>query len=203
MHLHSHQERIVLADASAFDLADDEAQQIVHALNAEFADIGHFHAASATRWYLRLNEAVNHPAAPLSAVAGRRVNGELNGSALPLTRWLNEVQMFLHGHPVNAQREDAGQPAINSLWLWGGGALPSGVEPRFSAVFSDDPLATGLARAAGIPAYGRPAAFPRCSGKLAPIRWSSSTSCCPGQPRKMAKAGATPWSNSIPTGSCH
>ena len=165
VHLRFHQERIVLADASAFDLADDEAQQIVHALNTEFADIGHFHATSATRWYLRLNEAVDHSAAPLSAVAGRRVDGELNGSALPLTRWLNEVQMFLHGHPVNAQREDTGQPAINSLWLWGGGALPAGVEQRFSAVFSDDPLAIGLARAAGIPAHGRPASFSAMLGQ--------------------------------------
>ena len=157
VHLRLHQERIVLAAASAFDLAGHEAQQIVHALNTEFADIGRFHAANATRWYLRLNEAVDHQAPPLSAVAGRRVDGELNDSPLPLTRWLNEVQMFLHGHPVNTQREAAGQPSINSLWLWGGGALPAGIEQKFSVVFSDDPLATGLACAAGIPAHGRPA----------------------------------------------
>ena len=31
--------------------------------------------------------------------------------------------MFLHGHPVNARREAAGQPAVGSLWLWGSGAL--------------------------------------------------------------------------------
>jgi len=159
VHLRLHQERIVLADASAFDLAEHEAREIAQALDAEFSDTGRFHAASATRWYLRLNAAVDHPAAPLSAVAGRRVDGELNGGALPLTRWLNEVQMFLHGHPVNTQREDAGQPAINSLWLWGGGTLSAGIEQRFSAVFSDDPLAIGLARAAGIAAHDRPAGF--------------------------------------------
>jgi len=159
VHLRLHQERIVLADASAFDLAEHEAREIAQALDAEFSDTGRFHAASATRWYLRLNAAVDHPAAPLSAVAGRRVDGELNGGALPLTRWLNEVQMFLHGHPVNTQREDAGQPTINSLWLWGGGTLSAGIEQRFSAVFSDDPLAIGLARAAGIAAHDRPAGF--------------------------------------------
>ena len=165
VHLRFHQERIILVDSGAFDLADDEARSMVQALNAEFADIGQFHAASATRWYLRLNAAVDHPVAPLSAVAGRRVDGELNGSALPLTRWLNEVQMFLHGHPLNARREDTGQPAINSIWLWGGGTLPSAIEQRFSAVFSDDPLAIGLARAAGIAAHGRPASL---SATLAP-----------------------------------
>lgn len=156
VHLRFHHERIVLADAGAFDLDDDVAQGLVAALNAEFGDVGHFHAASAARWYLRLNVAVDHPVEPISAVAGRRVDGERKGSALPLTPWLNEVQMFLHRHPLNERREAAGQPAINSLWLWGGGALPTGIAPGFSAVFTDNPLAAGLARAAGIPQHGRP-----------------------------------------------
>ena len=168
VHLRLYQERIILAAASAFDLGADEADAIVAALNAEFADVGEFRAASSGRWYLRLKEPVDHPVAPLSAVAGRRVAGEINSSALPLTRWLNEVQMFLHTHPLNAQREQAGQPAINSLWLWGGGRLPDTMAPSFSAVFSGDPLAIGLARAAGLPAHDRPAslaALPATTGK--------------------------------------
>ena len=157
VHLRLYQERIVLADASAFDLELAEAEDLVAALTAEFAEVGEFRAASAGRWYLRLNEPVAHPVAPLSAVAGRRVAGEINSNALPLTRWLNEVQMFLHTHPLNARREAAGQPAINSLWLWGGGKLPAGMAPSHSAVFGGDPLASGLARAAGLPAGARPA----------------------------------------------
>ena len=156
VHLRFHHERIILADAGAFDLADEEAQGIVDSLNAEFADIGRFHVASARRWYLQLNVAVDHPVEPISAVAGRRVDGELSGSALPLARWLNEVQMFLHGHPVNERRQAAGQPAINSLWLWGGGTLPATAAPAFSAVFADNPLAAGLARATATPLHEPP-----------------------------------------------
>jgi hypothetical protein len=156
VHLRFHHERIILADAGAFALDNDEAQSIVEALNVEFSDVGHFLAASGGRWYLRLNVAVDHPVEPISAVAGRLVDGERRGSALPLTRWLNEVQMFLHRHPLNERREAAGQPAINSLWLWGGGVLPAGIAPAFSAVFTDNPLAAGLARTAGIPQHGRP-----------------------------------------------
>lgn len=159
VHLRLYQERMILADASAFDLAADEAETIIAALNDEFADVGEFRAVSAGRWYLRLNEPVDHPVEPLSAVAGRRVAGDIDGNALPLTRWLNHVQMFLHTHPLNAQREEVGQPAINSLWLWGGGSLPSTMAPGFSAVFSSEPLATGLARAAGLPADERPVSF--------------------------------------------
>lgn len=158
VHLRFHHERIVLADAGAFDLGRDEADALVAALNAEFADIGRFHAGDARRWYLRLNVAVDHPAAPISAVAGRRVERDPAGAALPLARWLNEVQMFLHGQPVNVAREAAGQPAVNSVWLWGGGALPAPAAP-FSAVYAGDPLAAGLARAAAIPHQSLPGRF--------------------------------------------
>ena len=157
VHLRFHQERIILADAGAFELREDEARSIVEALNREFADIGLFHVADARRWYLELAVAVDHPAEPISAVAGRRVDGEISG--LPLARWLNEVQMFLHGHPVNEQRRDIGQPEINSLWLWGGGTLPSATVSTYSAVFSNNPLAAGLARASNIPLHDRPAAL--------------------------------------------
>ncbi len=168
VHLRFHQERIILADAGAFDLEYEEAQALAASLNSEFVDIGHFHVASARRWYLRLNIAVNHQSEPISAVAGRRIDGELSGNAQPLTRWLNEVQMFLHGHPVNQQREAAGKPVVNSLWLWGGETGETGDRPRFNEsqnrglspvfpVFSDNPLAIGIASADGIPRHDRPA----------------------------------------------
>lgn len=36
-------------------------------------------------------------------------------------RLLNEIQMCWHEHAVNTDREQAGLPAINGLWLYGGG----------------------------------------------------------------------------------
>lgn len=153
VHLRFHQERIVLADAGAFELSDDEAYELANALSREFADMGQFHVGEARRWYLRLNQTVTHDAAPLSAVAGRRMDGELPEAvdASPLRRWLNEIQMFLHGHPINSERQATGKPVINSLWLWGAGALPSGPAPAFAGVRADSPLPIGLARAARIP----------------------------------------------------
>lgn len=156
VHLRFHHERIVLADAGAFELELEEAQAIATALNARFADMGEFHVADPRRWYLKLHAAVDHPVEPISAVAGRRIDGDLNGDSLPLTRWLNEVQMFLHGHPVNERRQSAGKPAINSLWLWGGGEVSRIEPPAFSAIFSDNPLARGLAHATQIPLFDKP-----------------------------------------------
>ena len=39
-------------------------------------------------------------------------------------RWMNELQMLLFAHPVNAARESQGLPPINLVWLWGFAALP-------------------------------------------------------------------------------
>lgn len=156
VHLRFHQERIILADAGAFELEDDEALAIIESLNVEFADIGQFHAASAKRWYLRLNATVDHVSAPISAVAGRRVDSELPQGDSTLTRWLNEVQMFLHLHPINERRQAEGKPAVNSMWLWGGGEFGGeklATAAKFSSVWTDNPLATGLARRLEIPLH--------------------------------------------------
>jgi hypothetical protein len=78
-------------------------------------------------------------------VAGRRVDSDLPKGDSTLTRWLNEVQMFLHCHPINQSRQGEGKPAVNSMWLWGGGKLSTTLpSASFSGVWTDNPLAIGL-----------------------------------------------------------
>ena len=155
VHLRFHQERIVLADAGAFPLDESEASALLAALNEEFSDLGRFHLGDARRWYLELHAPLPHAAAPLSRVAGRRLDGEIDNKTTPLYRWLNEAQMFLHQHPVNVARSGRGEPAINSLWLWGEGHAAPHTLP-FDAIYADDPLARGLAAAAGLTAENLP-----------------------------------------------
>ena len=166
VHLRFHQERIILADAGAFDLEEGEATTLIGALNVEFADIGEFHLGTARRWYLRLhdagreklvNAAVNRSFEPISAVAGRLVDSEHSDKKAPLTRWLNEVQMFLHGHPTNERRQSEGKPAINSLWLWGVGNLPGASSNHAFTLSSDNPIAIGLSSANHVPRRPLPA----------------------------------------------
>jgi hypothetical protein len=64
----------------------------------------------------------------------------------PWTALLTEIQMALHEHPVNESRE----LAVNSVWLWGAGALPASASGPWRSIAAADPLALGLARAAGI-----------------------------------------------------
>lgn len=164
VHLRFHQERIILADSASFGIELAEARALAGELNRYFGDVGTFHVASAERWYLqlagtaRLGDFRDFDVPPLSAVAGRRVERQLPETAQTgwLRKLLNEAQMVMHGHAVNAERQAAGRPPVNSLWLWGAGALPARRETVFAGVWSAHPLAVGLARAAGAPAHPLP-----------------------------------------------
>src|SRR5581483_6730471 len=79
-----------------------------------------------------------------------------SNAASPAHQLLNEAQMVLHAHPVNEAREARGEPPLNSIWLWGAGRAAQVAAPRWQSVSAAEPVALGLARAAGI--QGRAAA---------------------------------------------
>ena len=56
---------------------------------------------------------------------------------------LGELQMALHEHEVNKRRVAAGQPEINSLWLWGGGVAPVAESRSLPMLIADDALFRG------------------------------------------------------------
>ncbi len=56
---------------------------------------------------------------------------------------LSEIEMALHEHEVNLEREASGQLPINSLWLWGGGFAPEQITRAQPPLFSDDALLSG------------------------------------------------------------
>lgn len=161
VHLRLHQERLILADGGSLDIDPAEAQAIVDELNRQFSDLGRFHVAAPDRWYLQLADSTDlrdFAVLPLSAVAGRSVDRQLpeTAEARWLRQLLNEVQMVLHQHPANVQREDEGRSTINSLWMWGAGIQPPLGGSGFTAVWSEQPLARGLGRALGLPVHPAP-----------------------------------------------
>lgn len=56
---------------------------------------------------------------------------------------VSEIEMALHDHEINLDRETKGQRPVNSLWLWGGGFAPEQVTRAQPPLFSDDALSTG------------------------------------------------------------
>lgn len=87
---------------------------------------------------------------PLTTVAEALPSGE--GAAV-LRRLGAEIEMWLHGHPVNEARLRRGDLPVGALWIWGGGAealTPSAdVRALTDAAFGSDAYVRGLWRLAG------------------------------------------------------
>lgn len=138
----------------------EEMQQIVAALAPLFAELGEFDGAAdgcSGRGYLQLKEMPQLKFIPPScSVRQTRLLAESEDAA----RWRrigNEVQMLLHALPLNAQRELDGRPTLNALWFWGAGALPPCGASRYTQVWGNSPLLSGLARWSATPQEEMPA----------------------------------------------
>ncbi|MDR2092192.1 MAG: hypothetical protein LBP58_02590 [Azoarcus sp.] len=134
-----------------------EANALCAALNQDIPGLGQFSAVTPTRWYLRIDRPPAARFALLHEIIGRPIQDFLpEGDEADARFWrhtLNEIQILLHNHPVNRAREAAGRRTINSLWFWGASAhaapdaAPNAPCPAIQTL---DPVARGLARAAGI-----------------------------------------------------
>lgn len=152
VHLRVDPGALVLADPAALRISLAEAEALTGAINAELGDEApRLRAPVANRWYLRLDAATDLETVPPSEIWGGAIGDHLPaGSDAAVWRaWTNDVQMILHGSPVNRAREERGVPAVNSVWLWGGGRLPRVGAGRWQSVTAGDPLALGLGALSG------------------------------------------------------
>ncbi len=103
------------------------------------------------RWYLRCEREYSPGGSPLPEVAGEDIASHLpTGDDGAWRRRLNEIQMCLHGHPVNVAREAGVQLPVNSVWFWGGGSWPERTDSDISRIFTDDDLFVALGDALGL-----------------------------------------------------
>lgn len=160
VHLRADQARLVLMDSHMLSITREEADAMAVQFNTFFADDGWcLEALHPQRWYLRLPQDPHIRTYDVTEVLGRHIDGFLPSGAQG-KRWhtvLNEIQMLFHSSPVNQARLMRGAAPVNSVWLWGGGCLPQVVPaPVWSRVWSNEPVACGLARLAGIPHTSAP-----------------------------------------------
>ncbi len=181
VHLQLGMTEAIVHGGAALRLTLDEAQALAQALQAHFAASGwHIHVAAPERWYVCVDRAGNEvfdlQTTPLAQALGHDA-GVFKPQGRDARRWLadiNEAQMLLFAHPVNAAREARGLPIINSLWPWGAGDISQFVhccEPgerafapmQYEVVYANNPLARGLAHALGWPVHDLPETFDECA----------------------------------------
>ncbi len=171
VHLQVGMRGLTLLSAAHIGIAAAESHALAAALAPIFAAAGwQFHAPQPDRWYVRLATPPRLATTPLDQVATRHVNAALPAGpdAAAIMQIVNEAQMLLHAHPTNLAREARGQPAVNSLWLWGGGEMPE-IRRRWRRVHAADADAHALAARAGadaLPCPPRLAALPRAEDAI-------------------------------------
>ena len=86
---------------------------------------------------------------PVAALAERLPQGPGAGA---LRRLGSELEMWLHTHPLNAERAARGAPPVSQLWIWGGGAGAAAPLPGTSLraeVYGEEAYLAGLAALGG------------------------------------------------------
>lgn len=95
--------------------------------------------------YLRASQPIATAAVPAYVVHRDRPNDYMprgQGSA-GYRKLVSEVEMSLHDHEVNLQRQSNGLQPVNCFWFWGGGYAPLQHVVPLPPLFANDPLLRG------------------------------------------------------------
>lgn len=130
VHLHATRDHLVLIDPRILEV--DAAEEL--ALRLSVQDILQEFLPGPSiftknRWLISSELLKSVKTSSPALAAGRNIDiwmprdTSQTGLAKKWRQLQNEIQMVWHDHPVNLQRQDLGQLPINSLWLYGIGAL--------------------------------------------------------------------------------
>lgn len=123
-HWHVGTDQVSFTDPSALVLSEADARVFFEAVRPLFTSEGFDCVYGAPlRWYVAHESLAALRTASPDRVIGRNVDRwlEAQPAARLVRRLQNELQMLLYTHPLNAEREAAGRPTVNSVWLWGCG----------------------------------------------------------------------------------
>jgi len=156
VHLLPNRDTLMLLPPTQLAIEDGEAQSLCRDIMDFFQDDGwDLRCLSAAHWRLRLAQAPDLRLVDLAEAQTANLLDHMPSGdyAKKWKKLLTELQMLLHHHAVNQQREQNGLPGINSVWLWGGGSLsryqeqgqaPSDIRRRMN-VYADDAEIAGMA----------------------------------------------------------
>lgn len=154
VHLRADIAQALLYDSRSFQISAQEAEQLTAAFNRHFADDNlQLVFRDPRRWFLLAQDPPPLHATPLDEVAGRNAGAFLpeDLGARYWNRVLNETQMLFFGQAVNVDREARGEPAVNGVWIYGGGPVAdAGTPADVDEVYTDDAFCKGLAMHAGV-----------------------------------------------------
>ncbi|MGQ7843509.1 hypothetical protein ACUNV4_03450 [Granulosicoccus sp. 3-233] len=126
VHLRADRDTASLVPAAMLSISDAEADALLGSINEFLAeDELQLWRTDTAHWYMRGRDGRALLTFPPEFLSQRNASAFLpeGEAAGHWKRLLTELQMLLHSHPVNAERQQRGLMPINSLWFWGGAPL--------------------------------------------------------------------------------
>lgn len=120
-HLRADRDRLLIAESEILQLNEEEANEIISAVNQHFAGEIKLKLIKEDLWLLGTNLDLSDLVSyPIVDIIGENIDDylPLGKSRMMLHKLMNEIQMLLFDHPVNKLRSEDGLLAVNSLWLW-------------------------------------------------------------------------------------
>ncbi|MEJ7667846.1 MAG: hypothetical protein WKH97_03735 [Casimicrobiaceae bacterium] len=152
----------VLLAGRVADLTTSEASALIALFNTHFISDGlKFHAPRPDAWFVTVRESSKLATTPLERVHGSIYPHLAQGEdAATWRRWMSEMQMLLHDHPINVDRETRGLAPVTGVWIAQGGIKGQAqVAPALTVVATAGPagdVARGAARQYGADALPLP-----------------------------------------------
>lgn len=138
--------QLCLHDLSRTCVAPSDFRRLIEHLQLTLSgDKGFGFIRLGERGYLRAETPLRTASVPAYVVDQKSPSDFLpdGADASSYRNLLSEIEMSLHDHDVNQRRGGAGQPPVNSLWLWGGGLAPPRMTRSQPPLYSNDPLFLG------------------------------------------------------------
>lgn len=144
------QDQAIFTASEERDIREDDARHLIDDLNTHFSADGlQVHYFRPHQWLLEAPLELTTASLYETQYKNVEQHQPSGADARCWRRYLNEMQMLLHGHEVNQARELRGELPVNSLWLWGR-ARPYQYEPVIETLYSHDQRVLDLARALDI-----------------------------------------------------
>lgn len=159
VHLHADQKSLNLLDVSNLSLTQHDALALAACIRQSFSEMGwELEVPVPSRWYVKMDGKPRIQTTEIQSVVGKDIQQYMptGDDAGTWHRLMNEIQMQLHNADINKLREERGELPVNSLWLWGTGALPDLLERYWTRVYSDDNNTMGLSMLSNTPCLPLP-----------------------------------------------
>lgn len=119
---------LTLLDPSQLQLSEADSRALCAACDAHLREDGlRLEYVSASEWRIATDRDIKVLTERPEWIIGEpmRPNLPRGEDGRLVERWMNELQMLLFNHPVNAARAERRLPPVNVVWLWGFDGLES------------------------------------------------------------------------------